>query len=82
VWGGGTYKFSEKASFNIQASADDWKNVGVAANIAYTAVPGFTITAEVDYLHAGQFDDAGFSNWTGAGKKNSVGGMLRFQRDF
>ncbi|TGS51632.1 porin, partial [bacterium M00.F.Ca.ET.179.01.1.1] len=47
VWGGGTYKFNEKMSFNAQVSADQWKNVGVAANVAYDIVPGFTITAEV-----------------------------------
>ncbi|WP_322418545.1 porin [Mesorhizobium huakuii] len=82
VWGGGTYKFNEKASFNAQVSYDQWKNLGVAANVAYDLVPGFTVTAEVDYLHAGKFDDTDFSNWTGATKKNSVGGMLRFQRSF
>ncbi|RWG85400.1 porin [Mesorhizobium sp.] len=79
VWGGGTYKFNEKTSFNIQASTDEGKNVGVAANIAYDIVPGFTVTAEVDYLHLG--DDT-VSNWTNADKKNSVGGLLRFQRSF
>ncbi|MFD2058432.1 porin [Mesorhizobium calcicola] len=82
VWGGGTYKFNEKTSFNAQISYDEWKNLGVAANIAYDIVPGMTITAEVDYLNAGKFDDADFSNWTGADKKSSVGGLLRFQRSF
>ncbi len=84
VWGGGTYKFNEKTSFNAQVSADDWKNLGIAANVAYDVVPGFTVTAEVDYLHAGRFDDAGTENfsWTPADKKNSVGGLLRFQRSF
>ncbi|PLP59742.1 porin, partial [Mesorhizobium loti] len=85
VWGGGTYKFNEKTSFNLQASYDEYKNLGVAANIAHQLVPGFTITAEVDYLHAGTFDspkDGIVTNWTGADKKNSVGGLLRFQRDF
>ncbi|BCG95967.1 porin [Mesorhizobium sp. 131-2-1] len=79
VWGGGTYKFNEKTSFNIQASTDEGKNVGVAANVAYDIVPGFTVTAEVDYFHLG--DDT-VSNWTNADKKNSVGGLLRFQRSF
>ena len=84
VWGGGTYKFNEKTSFNLQVSADDWKNLGVAANVAYNVVPGFTVTAEVDYLHAGRFGDVDFVNpaFTPADKENSVGGMLRFQRDF
>jgi hypothetical protein len=82
VWGGGTYKFNEKTSFNIQASADDDKNVGVAANVAYTLVPGFTVTAEVDWVHDGKFGQGNNFNWTNADKKNSVGGLLRFQRDF
>ncbi|MGX5805859.1 porin [Bradyrhizobium sp. Arg314] len=88
VWGGGTYKFNEKTSFNAQVSYDEWKNLGIAANIAYNIVPGFTVTAEVDYLHAGRFDEFGAAspapalNWTGADKKNSVGGLVRFQRSF
>ncbi|TPK33299.1 porin [Mesorhizobium sp. B2-5-4] len=82
IWGGGTYKFNDKTSFNAQISYDDWKNLGIAANVAYTVVPGFTVTAEVDYLNAGKFDDADFSNWTKANKKSSVGGILRFQRSF
>ncbi|BAV51917.1 porin [Mesorhizobium sp. 113-1-2] len=81
-WAGGTYKFNEKTSFNLQVSGDQWKNYGVAANVAYTLVPGFTVTGEVDYLHDGKFDEADNSNWTGATKKNSVGGIIRFQRDF
>jgi hypothetical protein len=82
IWGGGTYKFNEKTSFNAQISYDDWKNLAVAANVAYTVVPGFTVTAEVDYLNAGKFDDADFNNWTKANKKSSLGGILRFQRNF
>ncbi|WP_256749571.1 porin [Mesorhizobium sp. Mes31] len=82
VWGGGTYKFNEKTSFNLQVSADDDKNWGVAANVAYDVVPGLTVTAEVDYAHDGKFGDPDNFNWTGADKKNSVGGMLRFQRSF
>ncbi|MBZ9851919.1 porin [Mesorhizobium sp. CA14] len=82
-WAGGTYKFNEKTAFNLQVSGDDDKNYGVAANVAYTAVPGFTITAEVDYDHYGNFDSPTiYGNWTNADKKNSVGGILRFQRDF
>ena len=84
VWGGGTYKFNEKTSFNIQASYDDDKNLGVAANIAHQLVPGFTVTAEVDYVNEGNFGKgvAGHSSWTNAADKSSVGGLLRFQRDF
>ncbi|HEV2503259.1 MAG TPA: porin, partial [Mesorhizobium sp.] len=85
IWGGGTYKFNEKTSFNLQASYDEYKNLGIAANIAHQLVPGFTITAEVDYNHVGTYDspkDGVTANWVGADKKNSVGGLLRFQRDF
>ncbi|RWE00338.1 porin [Mesorhizobium sp.] len=81
VWGGGTYKFNEKTSFNIQASADDEKNYAVAANVAYDIVPGLTVTAEVDWSHWGEEG----INWTDRSvfaKKDAVGGMLRFQRSF
>ncbi|MER8415976.1 porin [Mesorhizobium sp. M1329] len=86
VWGGGTYTINEKTSFNIQASYDEAKEAGVAANIAYDIVPGFTITAEVDWAHnshkAGPLGTV--YNWTGipGDKKNAVGGILRFQRSF
>ncbi|CDX33433.1 Porin omp2b [Mesorhizobium plurifarium] len=79
---GGTYKFNDKASFNLQVSGDDWEDYGIAANIAYTVVPGFTITPEVDYQHVGSeaFDRGNV--WGGSEKKNSVGAIVRFQRDF
>ncbi|RUT96936.1 porin, partial [Mesorhizobium sp. USDA-HM6] len=81
VWGGGTYKFNEKTSFNVQASYDDSKDFGLAANVAYDIVPGLTVTAEVDWAHT---DHSQFGNWTGidADKNDAVGGILRFQRSF
>ncbi|RWO49459.1 MAG: porin [Mesorhizobium sp.] len=79
IWGGGTYKFNEKTSFNTQISYDEDENLGIAANIAYDVVPGFTVTAEVDYVNAGSFPA---SNWTGADDDSSIGGLLRFQRSF
>ena len=82
LWGGGTYKFNEKTSFNLQASYDDWKDIGVAANVAYTVVPGLTVTAEVDWQQVGQKAVDNDSVWVLATKKNNVGGLLRFQRDF
>jgi hypothetical protein len=82
VWGGGTYTFNEKTSFNTQISYDEGENLGVAANIAYDIVPGLTITAEVDYVHAGEFGEPDFDNWTNADDEDSLGGMLRFQRSF
>ncbi|WP_217575994.1 porin [Mesorhizobium sp. GbtcB19] len=82
VWGGGTYKFNEKTAFNLQASYDDWKDIGLAANVAYTLVPGFTVTAEVDWQRVGQGSFDHDSVLFDAQKKNNVGGLLRFQRDF
>jgi hypothetical protein len=82
VWGGGTYTINEKTSFNLQVSYDEKEEAGVAANIAYDIVPGFTVTAEVDYAH-NKHNSNGF-NWTGipTDRKNAVGGVLRFQRSF
>ncbi|ETA72145.1 MULTISPECIES: porin [Mesorhizobium] len=83
VWGGGTYKFNDKTAFNVQASADDDKNYALAANVAYTIVPGFTITTEVDWDHYGNYGNPSlYGNWTKANKKDSVGGIVRFQRNF
>ncbi|TIL81764.1 MAG: porin [Mesorhizobium sp.] len=79
VWGGGTYKFNEKTSFNTQISYDDWENLGIAANIAYDIVPGFTVTAEVDYINVGEDT---VSDWTNAQDDDAIGGMVRFQRSF
>ncbi|PWJ92880.1 porin-like protein [Mesorhizobium loti] len=74
IWGGGSYKFNEKTSFNLQASYDEGKKLGLAANIAYDIVPGFTITGEVDYINAADSDyHASF---------DGIGGILRFQRSF
>ena len=82
-WGGGSYKFNEKTTFNTQVSYDEQKNLGVAANVAYQMVPGFTVTVEVDYLNEGKRGDADWlGSWTTTDKKSSVGGILRFQRDF
>ncbi|BCG89352.1 MULTISPECIES: porin [unclassified Mesorhizobium] len=81
-WAGGTYKFNEKTSFNLQVSGDQWKDYGVAANIAYTVVPGFTVTPEVDYQHVGSGAINAGNVWAGAEKKNAVGAIIRFQRDF
>lgn len=85
-WAGGTYKFNEKTAFNIQVSGDQLKNYGLAANVAYTVVPGLTVTAEVDYDHYGNFGGVTANpsnvNWTNADKKNSVGGILIFKRSF
>lgn len=71
VWGGGTYKVTKKVSLNAQVSYTDEKDFAVAANVAYSIVPGYTITAEVDY-----FDNFDISS------SDAFGGIVRFQRSF
>lgn len=71
VWGGGTYKINEKTAFNAQLSYTDAEDFAVAANIAYTPVPGFTITPEINY-----FDNFDTPN------SDAIGGIVRFQRSF
>ncbi|MBN9252978.1 MAG: porin [Mesorhizobium sp. 61-13] len=68
IWGGASYQVNEKTALNLQASYDDAETLGVVANVAYTVVPGFTVTAEVDYYDT-PVDDG-------------IGGILRFQRSF
>ncbi|MGC4025224.1 MAG: porin [Mesorhizobium sp.] len=80
VWGGASYKFSEKATFNIQGSYDegldgydgDW---GVAANVDYEIVKGLHIIPEVTYSDYGYYEDD-------APGTEGFGGFLRFQRNF
>jgi hypothetical protein len=80
VYGGATYKFNEKTSFNAQVSYDEGKSLGVAANIAYDIVPGFTIIGEVDYVNRKAF--TGDHGVVRAADSDGFGGILRFQRSF
>ncbi|RAZ72939.1 porin [Mesorhizobium atlanticum] len=85
-WAGGTYQFNETTAFNLQVSGDQLKNYAFAMNVAYTLVPDFTVIAEVDYDRCGDLCvgmvGPSKTNWTNADKKNSLGGILRFQRSF
>jgi hypothetical protein len=60
---------------NLQVSYDDGETLGVAANVAYDVVPGFTVTAEVDYFNYN-------ANAYHAVDDDGIGGILRFQRNF
>jgi hypothetical protein len=74
VWGGGSAKLNEKATFNLQAQYFENKDAAVIANIGYELVPGFKITPEVAW-----------NSWhTEDGEKidDGFGGFLRFQRNF
>jgi hypothetical protein len=74
VWGGGSAKLNEKATFNVQASYFENEDVTVAANVAYELVPGLKITPEVTYFSAHTDDKVKLDD--------GVGGFLRFQRNF
>ncbi|MBA3448473.1 MAG: porin [Pseudaminobacter sp.] len=71
VWGGGTFKATEKAAINVQLSYDEDENFAAVANVAYTLVPGLVITPEIQYVDNFDVDDT-----------DAVGGFLRFQRNF
>jgi Porin subfamily len=75
VWGGGTFKVNEKAALNLQASWSQNKDVAVVANVAYTLVPGFTITPEVAW-------NSVHEDVTKEKIRDGFGGMVRFQRSF
>ncbi|MDH6231473.1 hypothetical protein M2281_002045 [Mesorhizobium soli] len=90
AWGGATYKFNEKLAANLQVSyaqgSDKWvddkgntfaQETAVAANVAYTLVPGLTITPEVDYKRIRFHDVNGDRK-----HENAWSGMVRFQRSF
>ncbi|PWV98808.1 porin-like protein [Hoeflea marina] len=73
VVAGGSFRFSEKATFNLQGQwaegnggDDPWSLVG---NVAYSLVPGLTITPELAYLSRADGSD-------------DFGGTFRIQRDF
>ncbi len=68
LWGGGSWKFNEKAALNVQLSYDDLENFAAVANVEYELVNGFRITPEVVYTD--NFDTDPDDNW---------GGYLRFQ---
>jgi hypothetical protein len=67
---------------NLQVSYDDSETLGVAANVAYSVVPGFTVTAEVDYVNQSLANQARYGSWTGLEDKDAIGGIIRFQRNF
>ena len=71
LWGGASVALNEKATFNTEIDYDQAKNFGVAANISYAVVPGFSVTTEVDYTKSGV-----------PLSKGQFGGTIRFQRSF
>jgi hypothetical protein len=69
IWGGGQYRFNEKAALDVQLSYDDSKTFGAVVGVRYDVVPGFQIRPEIAYADYDNGDD----DW---------GGYIRFQRSF
>jgi hypothetical protein len=78
VWGGIAAKVSDKATVNAQVGYEDEGTVAAALNVAYTLVPGFVITPEVNYT---KFDEARQARTPGA-NEDAFQGIVRFQRNF
>lgn len=73
IWGGGTWRFSEKAHLNVQLSYDDSQAFAAVANIKYRPVHGLTVTPEIAYYDS----DTGSSS-----DEDAWGAIVRFERDF
>ncbi|MBR7651029.1 porin [Brucella oryzae] len=75
VWGGASFRASQKATFNLQAAYDGTSTFAATANVAYEVVSGFTVTPEVSY-----------TKWSDEKSvldgKDAWQGMVRFQRSF
>jgi hypothetical protein len=69
---------------NAQISYDEAKSLGVAANVSYDIVPGFNVTAELDYVNQSEANNLKYGSWTGipADKSDALGAFVRFQRSF
>ncbi|MCY0095808.1 porin [Hoeflea ulvae] len=76
VTAGGSYQLNDKASLNVQGQWQESNTVGqsdawsLVGNVAYTLVPGLTLTPEVAYRDNGTVDGDAF------------GGFFRVQRSF
>jgi hypothetical protein len=73
VWGGGTWKFNEKAAVNVQVAYDDAEDFTFVANVDYELVPNLKITPEIIYVD--NFDDD-------LDVDDAWGGFLRLQANF
>jgi hypothetical protein len=77
IWGGGSFKASEKATIYAEASYDDNKDMAASLGVAYELVPGFVIKPELNYTKYGNVAENG-----GLAGEDGWGGIIRFQRNF
>lgn len=74
-WLGGTYKFTPKATGNLQLAYEGVGNFYTTANVGYEMVPGFTVRPEVSYR---RWKDTHSELYN----KEALAGALRVQRSF
>ena len=87
VWGGTTFKFNNKTSFNAQVAYDDADTFAASVNVKYELVPGLVITPEVTYISwdndYSARNDANTVKYIDSLKgRDAVQGMVRIQRSF
>ena len=87
VWGGTTFKFNNKTSFNAQVAYDDTDTFAASVNVKYELVPGLVITPEVTYISwdndYSARNDANTVKYVDSLKgRDAVQGMVRIQRSF
>lgn len=87
VWGGTTFKFNKKTSFNAQVSYDDTDTFAASINVKYELVPGLVITPELTYVSWD--NDYSIRNEANTVKyvdslkgQDAFQGMVRIQRSF
>lgn len=84
VWAGASFKATDKATMNFQASYDQLEDIAVVANVAYEVVPNFVVTPEIVYmenLNEGMDDYADW-NWGTKYPVRSLGVFVRAQANF
>ena len=74
LWGGASFKLTEKATLNGQVAYEDEGTVAAALNVAYELVPGFVITPEIAYTS--------FDGDRPHASDDAFAGIIRFQRNF
>ena len=87
VWGGTTFKFNKKTSFNAQVAYDDTDTFAASVNVKYELVPGLVITPELTYVSwdndYSKRNDANTIKYVDSLKgQDAFQGMVRIQRSF
>jgi len=86
IYGGGAWKFNEKATGNFEIAYSDWEDFHVVANVDYELVPDLHIIPEIVY--SDNFGNGAYPTFSpgtpngGVRPSAAVGGFLRIQRNF